>query len=84
MSSEEVVPKVAEEVTEESKEVASPPVSSDTTETETKEGKKNTLLTPWTLWTDKKMTTKSTHKFEDYNQNLRNLGTFDTVEGFWR
>jgi len=48
----------------------------------------NRLLTSWTLWADKKMTTKiannHNNNFDEYSQNLKNLGTFETVEGFWR
>lgn len=42
------------------------------------------LQSKWTFWADKKMATKSHQSFEDYNQNLSRLGSFDTLEGFWR
>lgn len=42
------------------------------------------LQSKWTLWNDKKMAKKENHNYDDYNRNLKKLGSFDTLEGFWR
>jgi len=35
------------------------------------------LHAPWTLWFDRKMPNRS------YGENLKKLGTFDSIEGLW-
>jgi len=40
------------------------------------------LETPWTFWFDKKQTKQST--VGNYQENLRRIGTFKTVEEFWQ
>jgi translation initiation factor 4E len=41
------------------------------------------LETPWTFYFDKKLA-KATIDFHDFQQNLHKLGSFNTIEGFWR
>ena len=41
------------------------------------------LCTPWSFWFDKKLQ-KENPTAEDYRNNMNLLGTFDTVEDFWR
>eukprot|EP00808_Paulinella_micropora_P024096 g78298.t1 len=54
----------------------------------TTENAEHPLETPWILYYDKKMehTKKSGggKKFKQYESNLRPLGTFNTLEGFWK
>eukprot|EP01138_Halocafeteria_seosinensis_P011252 gb/GECG01011494.1/.p1 GENE.gb/GECG01011494.1/~~gb/GECG01011494.1/.p1 ORF type:complete len:244 (+),score=38.41 gb/GECG01011494.1/:1-732(+) len=54
------------------------------------EGKQHPLESAWTFWYDKKLTrqeyveAKRQNPDFQYQDNLNKLGTFDTVEGFWR
>jgi len=43
----------------------------------------NKLETPWTFYYDKKLAPRSSN-LQGYESNLRKLGTFGTLEGFWR
>eukprot|EP00823_Brevimastigomonas_motovehiculus_P008453 TRINITY_DN7744_c0_g1_i1.p1 TRINITY_DN7744_c0_g1~~TRINITY_DN7744_c0_g1_i1.p1 ORF type:complete len:303 (+),score=57.48 TRINITY_DN7744_c0_g1_i1:71-910(+) len=45
-------------------------------------GSDHPLETPWTLYFDKKLAQQQDYK--QFLQNLIKLGTFDTLEGFWR
>eukprot|EP00750_Incisomonas_marina_P031380 INCI8073.1.p1 GENE.INCI8073.1~~INCI8073.1.p1 ORF type:complete len:290 (-),score=54.47 INCI8073.1:252-995(-) len=44
---------------------------------------KSPLCTPWSFWFDKKIL-KENPTAADYRNNMNLLGTFDTVEDFWR
>jgi len=46
------------------------------------EGDQNLLETPWTFYYDKKIVARTNYK--DFESGLKTLGTFKTVEGFWR
>ena len=40
------------------------------------------LSTSWSFWYDKKQTKKT--DTSEFRQRLNKIGTFDTVEGFWK
>ena len=42
------------------------------------------LQTAWSFWFDKKQSKGKSANTTEYKSNLQKLGTFDTVEGFWK
>ena len=38
----------------------------------------------WSFWYDKKQSKKSGDATSEFRQRLHKIGTFDTVEGFWK
>lgn len=42
------------------------------------------LHAAWSFWYDKKQSKKDATSSAEYRQRLQKLGTFDSVEGFWK
>jgi translation initiation factor 4E len=51
-----------------------------------KDANEHTLQTPWSFWYDKKQARRSADKADsaEYLSRLVKLGSFDTVESFWK
>ena len=49
-----------------------------------RESGEHPLQTPWAFWYDKKQNYKKSADPSEYKDRLHKLGSFDTVESFWK